>query len=112
MTVMGAGGAIEDNIARWVGQFAKPDDKDIKKETKEIQGQKVYFVDISGTYKDSVGGPFAGGKVIERPDYRMLAAIIATEKDGNYFVKLYGPKKTIAANEEAFNKMIEGMKAK
>ncbi len=112
LTVMGAGGAIDDNISRWIGQFAQPDAKDIKKDKKTISGQEVHFVDIAGTYKDSVGGPFAGGKVVERPDYRMMAVIVATEKDGNYFIKLYGPKKTIAANEEGFTKMIEGLKAK
>ncbi|HZZ73838.1 MAG TPA: hypothetical protein VFE24_16415 [Pirellulales bacterium] len=112
LTVMGAGGAVEDNIARWVGQFEQPDKKDVKKEKKTIAGNEVYLVDISGTYKETAGGPFSGGKVVEKPDYRMLAAIITTEKDGNYFVKLYGPSKTIAANEAAFMKMVDGLKKK
>jgi len=115
-TVMGAGGAIEDNITRWMGQFDQPDGKETKdvtkKEKKTVAGADVYVVDITGTYKDSAGGPFAGGKVVERPDYRMLAAIIVTEKDGNYFLKLYGPKKTMAANEAGFQKMVTGLQKK
>jgi hypothetical protein len=39
----------------------------------------------------------------------MLGAIIVTDKVGQYFVKLYGPRKTIAANEKAFLDMIEGL---
>jgi hypothetical protein len=111
MTVMGAGGSIEDNINRWVGQFESKGAKPKKEETK-IAGQKVYLVDISGTYKDTPGGPFAGGKPVLRENYRMLAAIIATEKDGQHFIKFYGPKETVAKNEEAFKKMIDSLKVK
>ena len=116
LTVMGAGGAIEDNLTRWIGQFIQPDPNDIKKDKKTVAGQEVHSLDISGTYKDMPGGPVAAGKSIERPDYRMLAVIIVTKDGdtptGNYFIKLYGPKKTIAANEAAFAKMIAGLEKK
>ena len=113
MTVMGAGGSIEDNIGRWVGQFDLKGGKPKKEETK-VAGQKVYLVDISGTYKDTPpgAGPFSGAKPILRENYRMLAAIIATEKDGQHFIKFYGPKATVAKNEEAFKKMIDSLKVK
>jgi hypothetical protein len=42
----------------------------------------------------------------------MLGAIIVGGEQGNYFVKAYGPKKTMDASEEAFKKMIESVKAK
>ena len=48
----------------------------------------------------------------ERPNYRMLGAIISIKDGGQYFVKLYGPEKTIAAAEPGFMKMVEGLKAK
>lgn len=113
MTVMGAGGSIDDNVSRWVGQFDLKGGKPKKEETK-IAGQKVHLVDLSGTYKDTPpgAGPFSGAKPILREDYRMLAAIIATEKDGNYFIKFYGPKKTVAQNEDAFKKMLDSLKVK
>ena len=111
MTVMGAGGSIEANIARWVGQFSQPDGKSTqdrtKVEKKTIAGQEVHFVDISGTFDDK-RGPFAPG--VKRPKYRMLSAIILTKKNGNYFVKCYGPEKTMAKHEKAFQQMIAGMK--
>jgi len=114
MTVMGAGGQIEANIDRWIGQFDQPDGSDTKKATKveklKVNGQNVHYVDISGTYRDMPGGPFAGGKTILRKDYRMLAAIVETEKAGNYFFKFYGPKATVAENEKAFRELIDSVK--
>ena len=104
MTVMGAGGSIDANVARWMGQFTQPDGKNTaartKLEKKTIAGQEVHFVDISGTFDDK-RGPFAPG--VKRSKYRMLSAIILTKKRGNYFVKCYGPEKTMAKNEKAFH---------
>jgi len=113
LTIMGAGGSIEANIERWIGQFEQPDGAATKERTKRekltVDGQTVHMVDITGTYKDQ-RGPFAPAVI--RDDYRMLAAIIPTEKSGQYFVKLYGPKKTIAANEKAFRAFVESLEVK
>ena len=51
----------------------------------------------------------SGGKVIERPDYRMLAAIVETQDAGSHFIKFYGPAATVAKEADGFRKMIEGM---
>ena len=112
MTVMGAGGSVEANIERWCGQFSQPDggstkDKSSTKALK-VAGRDVTLVDIVGTYKDSPGGPFAGGQAIDRPEYRMLAAIVEGP-DGNYFLKFYGPAATVEKHADGFRKMIEGM---
>lgn len=112
MTAMGAGGSVEDNINRWIGQFKGATKDSSKRQETTIAGQKVHLIDITGTYKDTPGGPFAGGKTVEREDYRMLAAIISTEKQGNYFLKFYGPKATVQKNEDAFKKMVDSLKVK
>jgi len=115
MTVMGAGGTVQANIDRWYGQFVQPDGSETKTKatTKKLDlaGCKVTLVDIPGTYKDSPGGPFAGGRAEERPDYRMLAAIVETPDRGNHFLKFYGPAKTVAAHADGFRTMVEGMVA-
>ncbi|QDU94407.1 hypothetical protein [Lignipirellula cremea] len=112
MTAMGAGGSLEANVARWMAQFQQPDGsktEDKAKVTKEqIAGQTVHTVDISGTYAD--GRPF--GPKVQKEDYRMLAAIIMTEKYGNYFIKFYGPEDTIKKNEAAFKKTISSLEVK
>jgi hypothetical protein len=112
LTVMSAGGSVADNIDRWYGQFKQPDGSSTKEKAKvekrTIAGQEVHVVDISGTYKDQPG-PFAPG--VDRENYRMLAAIIVTD-DANFFVKFYGPRRTIAAHEKAFDKMVDGLSKK
>jgi hypothetical protein len=116
LTIMGAGGDVKQNIERWYGQFLQPDGSDTKDkaklEKKTVGGNPVHVVDISGTYKDTPGGPFAGGKTVNRENYRMLAAIIETKAAGNYFVKFYGPKATIAENEKAFQELLGSLVVK
>ncbi len=112
VTVMMAGGSIEANLDRWYGQFKQPDGSSSAEaaqiDEREIAGQDVHLVDISGTYLDR-RGPMA--PAVERTDYRMLAAIVAT-RGGNYYIKFYGPQKTVADNAEAFEEMIDGLKAR
>ncbi|MFM7138511.1 MAG: hypothetical protein ACKO1M_15825 [Planctomycetota bacterium] len=113
MTVMGAGGTIEANVDRWCGQFTQPDGGETKdkvtKKSLKVAGCGVTVVDIPGTYLDQPGGPFGGGTTVKRPDYRMLAAIVETPDEGNYFLKFYGPAATVERHAAAFQKMIEGM---
>ena len=110
LTAMGAGGTVEANIERWAGQFAG--DVKPKVEKKTIAGCEVHVVDLAGTYKDTPGGPFAGGKTTLRDDYRMLGAIVVTKDAGNYFLKLYGPKATIGENEKGFSELVDSLTVK
>ncbi|MFM8579361.1 MAG: hypothetical protein ACKOCN_11285 [Planctomycetaceae bacterium] len=115
MTVMGAGGKIEDNLERWFGQFSQPDGSATKSKatTKKMKvaGCDVTLVDVPGTFRDAPMGPFAGGKTVERPDYRMLAAIVETPDRGNYFIKFYGPADCVSRDADGFRAMIEGLVA-
>ncbi len=115
MTVMGAGGSIQDNIDRWYGQFSQLDGSATKDKatTKKLNlaGCRVTLVDIPGTFKDAPGGPFAGGATVERPGYRMLAAVVETPDRGNYFLKFYGPAATVEKHAAGFRTMVEGMVA-
>lgn len=113
LTVMAAGGGVEANIDRWYGQFTQPDGGSTRDRAKvkklSVAGEDVHLVDLSGTYKDQ-RGPAA--PAVERPKYRMVAAIIATKNAGNYFIKFYGPERTVTEHEAAFLKMIEGLERK
>lgn len=109
VTVMTAGGSVEANVERWIGQFAQPDGSATKEkakiEKKEIAKRTVTLVDVSGTYHDSRG---PGMPVVDRPGYRMLAAVIPASEN-TYFVKFYGPAKTVEHQAAAFRRMIEGL---
>ncbi len=115
MTVMGAGGSLQANIDRWYGQFSQPDGSSTKEKattkTMKVSGCNVTIVDIPGTYKDMPMGPFAQGKAVDRPAYRMLAAIVETPSAGNYFLKFYGPAECLSKHADGFRGMIEGLAA-
>jgi hypothetical protein len=118
VTVMGAGGTVEANLDRWIAQFSQPDGSDTKNlvpeadRKKTIAGFEVHFIDLTGTYKD-MPRPFdPNGGVTERKDYRMLAAVIAAPKLGNYFIKFYGPRQTVTEHAAGFRKMIDGLQLK
>ena len=117
LTMLQSGGSVTQNIQRWYGQFAQPDKKatkDVAKvEKKKINDQDIVIVDISGTFNDRQGGgPFAPGKIVERRDYRMLGGIVQMKQRGQYFFKLYGPKKTIASSQKSFMGMMESITSK
>ena len=96
-----------------MSQFSQPDGTTTKEKTKiqkmQVNGIEVHYVDIPGTFRDQAG-PFAPAQV--RENFRLLGAIIVTEKAGMHFLKLTGPKATMAAQEEPFKQMVNSLKAK
>ena len=110
MTIMASGGTVEDNVARWIGQFRTAEGgaiEDAEPEEIEVSGLKVTTLDLAGTYRDMSRGPF--GPATELPDHRMLGAIVPTDGAGNYYVKLYGPTATIDKAAEKFTEMVKGI---
>ncbi len=105
LTMMRSGGSIEANIDRWVGQFSGKMEKEVTKE--KHNGLTVHLVDLTGTFANSPNGPFGPKKMED--DYRMLGAICVSST-GNYFLKFYGPKKTVASQLDNFKKMLKSVK--
>ena len=102
VTIGGAGGGVEANFNRWKGQFAQ---SSVLEQKLEVAGQTVHVLDLKGTYK---GSRFRNEP--EQENFRMLAAIIVTEKAGSYYVKFYGSRKLVAANEGLFRGVINSLK--
>lgn len=111
-TVMPSGGTVQQNVARWRGQFTRldqsPGGASTKPEATEVRGMQTHLVDLSGDYQDAPRGPF--GPKVEKKDHRMLAAIVQTPDSGNYFFKLVGPKETVGQHAKAFRAMIQGIR--
>jgi len=108
----GGVGGVEANLKRWEGEYEEKDGEP-KKEKLEVAGVKVNLIDVTGTFKESMGGPFAGGKVELRKEYRTLAAMVEPEGgDHVYTIKLVGPKKSVAAQRDDFVKMLKSSKPK
>ena len=110
LTMMAAGGDVQANISRWHGQFAGGDKDAQKAEAMEVGQWKVHLVDASGTYAERMGGgPFAGGKVVNREDYAMVGAILVHPTGRKYFVKMIGPQKVVKPNRKAFVELVKSI---
>ncbi len=107
LTISQARGSVEDNIARWKGQFSKKLDKE-SQETLDAGGIKVTLVDLTGTFDDSRG---MMGPTVTRPEYRMFGAIFQLpNEEGLHFIKCYGPKKTIADRTDEIKGFLRSLK--
>ena len=117
ITIMAAGGSLDANIERWYGQFEQPDGKSTKERAKidkfTVDELTVHWVDVSGSFKDTMGGgPFSGGKTVLRKDYRMLGAIIVGKQQSQYFIKMTGHQDVVDNLAKSFKKSLEELQAK
>jgi hypothetical protein len=103
----GQGGGIDDNIKRWLNQFEPSTAKAGQPKSRTINGLKVTTIDHAGTYK-SAGGPMMKVQAV-KPGFRLLGAIVEAPQ-GNVFFKFTAPEKTAAANESAFEKLLQSVK--
>jgi hypothetical protein len=107
----GQGGSVDANLDRWIGQFQQPDGKPSKSAAKiakkTAHGWPLTTVDVAGAYT-GMGGPTAPAGAPAMPGYRMLAAIVEGPQ-GSVFFKFTGPAKVVAANQAAFDKMLESL---
>jgi hypothetical protein len=109
ITISQAGGGVEPNVTRWIGQFEGGTKENTKIEKKEVDKTIVRIVEIEGTFKES-RGPNTPMK--KQENYKMLSAILELKDGELIFVKATGPKDTIAKMREDFIKMIDGLKNK
>ncbi|HET6325058.1 MAG TPA: hypothetical protein VFG04_10185 [Planctomycetaceae bacterium] len=101
----GGGGGVDPNIQRWVRSF-QPNGRKAKVVTgKSPQGEYV-LADLEGTWNKPIG-PMVEQRTQEMPNARVLSVILTT-KEGNYFLKLTGPKATVGANVDAFRASFGG----
>ncbi|MEO1496589.1 MAG: hypothetical protein AAFV43_05505 [Planctomycetota bacterium] len=112
LTMMAAGGSIDQNLQRWVGQFrgteggADMSAADIK--TSGAGETEVTTIDVAGTYMD---GPPRGPKE-PKDGYRLLGAIVPLSDGRAYFFKLVGPQSTIDAAADGFQSMIDSVEVR
>ncbi|MCA9191953.1 MAG: hypothetical protein KDB03_09330 [Planctomycetales bacterium] len=117
ITMMASGGSIKDNIERWYGQFQQADGSSTadraKLEELKIADMKVHWVQITGSFKDSMGaGPFQRAPAVLRENYAMLGAIAETKDAGLYFFKATGPATTIDKLAPEFKEALKTLQPK
>lgn len=107
----GTGGSSMANLERWESQMKGPNGEPgaqvAKTDSMKLDnGIMVITIDITGTMLPSTMGT---GPSSEQPNYRMLASVLETPA-GNYFVKLTGPKNTIAAHSDKYRTFLKRAK--
>ena len=107
----GQGGSADANVKRWIGQFrtadGKPADELAKVSARTINGIKLTTVDITGTHLFKAF-PMAR-QATPKPGYRLIGAI-ADGPEAPIFFKFVGPRKTVAAGEADFRKMLDSLR--
>ena len=102
LTLSTAGGGTAANIERWKGQFQRgPADPEPKESQITVAGKVASMIELQGTFTDMFGG---GGA---KSEWQLIGVAIPIDADHNYFIKLTGPRDTIAARRDEFLKFVE-----
>jgi hypothetical protein len=104
MAVSQAGGAIDANVDRWIGQFGPDAKKNSKVTTKKVSGLDVTIVEVEGTFGGGMGGSAKEG-------WALLGAIVATPGMPHFF-KLTGPAKTVKAARPELDELVASLTTK
>lgn len=106
----GQGGSVDLNLQRWRDQFETESGGTPTPAQRKttINGIPVTTVSLAGTYLASMGPMFQSGAV-KKPGYKMLGAIIEAP-EGNVFVKLTGPEKTVLSAEGEFQDLLNSLR--
>ena len=99
-----AGGGVDANIQRWVGQFGA-DAKDARTKEK-VAGFDVTFVEVSGAYSGGMSMNDPAPKA--QAGWSLRGAIVDTPGSA-YFFKMIGPTATVTSARAAFDAMIHGI---
>jgi hypothetical protein len=103
LSITQAGGSVEANAVRWIGQFDAESQKSAKRTARKVGALDVTIVEAKGTYSAGMGA--TGGAATDRA---LLGAIVATP-GMPYFFKVTGPSKSVLAARAEFDAMINGL---
>jgi hypothetical protein len=96
---------VDANLARWKGQFSKPDGSAVyEKVTRDSTGAfPLVFAEYEGSYRRGIG---AGSADSVRAGQRLIAAIVPTPK-GTMYVQLFGSASRVAAERDLFTAFVK-----
>lgn len=100
LSVTQAGGSIDANADRWVGQFDPAGQKTAKRSTRNVGALAVTIVEVQGKFEGGMGKDASSGS-----NWALLGAIVATSGMPHFF-KLTGPAKTVLAARAEFDALI------
>jgi hypothetical protein len=104
LSIVRAGGTVDANIQRWIGQFDAAGQKTAKRSSRTVAGLEVSIVELTGTYN---GGMMKDPTPM--PDWTLLGAVVPMGETP-YFFKLTGPMKSVAAAHAEFDTFVSSLK--
>ncbi len=107
VSVIQAGGTVDDNVSRWKEQFDAP--HDFSRSESTISNLKITMVEVHGTYTG--GGVMVGESPNPRPGWALRGAIVSAGPQP-YFFKMLGPDKTVAAARQDFQALVDSIHPK
>jgi hypothetical protein len=107
ITVIKAGGTLDENVARWKAQFSNA--HDFSRSEAKAGNLTVTTVEVHGTYTG--GGMMVGASPDPRPGWALVGAIVLAAPQP-YFFKMLGPDKTVAATRPDFQALVDSVRPK
>lgn len=98
------GGGVDDNIARWIGQFENADTP--MRATRTVNGMQVHRVQVHGDYL-APSGPMMQSSGTKK-GYMLIGSIVEGPNGGVFF-KMTGPRKTMEAAASEFDAMMSSL---
>ncbi|MGK3993272.1 hypothetical protein [Sorangium sp. So ce1024] len=108
LSVSQAGGSVDANITRWIGQFSDQSGEPKRSELK-VNDVKVTVVEVKGTFASGMPGM---GSTTPKPNFAMLGAIAEPPSGDLWFFKLTGPEKTVTGARADFDKLVNSLRVK
>ena len=99
------GGAVDDNIDRWAGQFQGAPNP--KREARTVGGMNVTRVEIDGAFLSPGSDMQSQGT---KPGWRLLGAIVQGPQ-GPIFFKFTGPAETVRRAARDFDSLLASLTA-
>ncbi|EYF05314.1 hypothetical protein [Chondromyces apiculatus] len=109
LSVSQAGGSVEQNVQRWVGQFEQKPGEEKRTTTRKVGDISVTVVEVGGTFKSGMPGM---GPTEPKTNWALLGAIAETPGGVTWFFKLTGPAKTVTAARADFDKLVDSLRIK
>ncbi|MEZ6142728.1 MAG: hypothetical protein R3B84_19375 [Zavarzinella sp.] len=107
----GGSGSVDQNLARQLAKFKAAGDVKPKVNVEKMKlGEKeATYQDIQGVFLSKFP-PFApNAKITEKADYRQIYVICTTD-NGDYYITLLGPAKTVEKHKKDFDAMLKALK--
>jgi hypothetical protein len=103
VSVMQAGGAVDANVERWIGQFGEEGKRTAKRTTKKVGSLDVVLVEVEGTFDGGMGKDARSERA-----WALYGAIVSTPGMPHFF-KMTGPTRSVKAAHAELDELVTSL---